>query len=199
MRPQDIIGNRSHAPVRPKGMSDIPSETANPQQSEIDQLFSALYEDLRTMAHHRLSKSEPITLLDTTSLVHESYLRFVKAGRWSSFPRSQFLAYASHAMRSVIVDLVRRRRAERRGGGEIHLELERHLEEVSNPGEEDILRVNEALDELAKADARLAEVVEMRYFAGLEEQEIATSLGVTERTVRRDWQKARLMLSLALR
>lgn len=180
-------------------MSDSPSESANPQQSEIDQLFSDLYEDLRIMAHHRLSKSEPITVLDTTSLVHESYVRLVKAGRWSTFPRSQFLGYASHAMRSVIVDLVRRRRAERRGGGEVHLELERHLEEVSNPGEEDILRVNQALDELAKADERLAKVVEMRYFAGLQEQEIATSLGVTERTVRRDWQKARLMLSLALR
>jgi RNA polymerase sigma factor (TIGR02999 family) len=154
------------------------------------------------MAHHRLSKNEPITLLDTTSLVHECYMRFMKAGRASSpassLERSPFLAYASHAMRSVIVDLVRRRRADRRGGGEIHLELEPHAEAQANPGEDDILRVNEALDELAKADQRLAQVVEMRYFAGLEEQEIATCLGVTERTVRRDWQKARLMLSLAL-
>lgn len=187
-----------------KHMSDIPSGSPSRQESEIDQLFSALYDDLHTMAHHRLSKSEPITLLDTTSLVHESYVRFVKAGRLGSFDRSHFLAYASHAMRSVIVDMVRRRRAERRGGGEIHLELEHfaeqhYLEQQANPGEDDILRVNEALDELAKADQRLAKVVEMRYFAGLEEQEIATSLGVTERTVRRDWQKARLMLSLALR
>src|SRR5581483_8575925 len=118
---------------------------------------------------------------------------------WSSLPRSQFLAYASHAMRSVVVDLVRRRRAERRGGGEIHLDLQSRIEEVSNPGEEQILRVNDALDDLAKADERLAQVVEMRYFAGLEEPEIALSLGVSERTVRRDWQKARLMLSLALR
>ena len=90
----------------------------------MDRLFSLLYE-LRTMAHYRLRKSEPITLLDTTSLVHESYVRFVKAGRLGEFDQSQFLAYASHAMRSVVVDLVRRRRAERRGGGEIHIELKR--------------------------------------------------------------------------
>ncbi len=179
-------------------MSESPSGSPGPQQTDLDRLFSDLYDDLRTMAHHRLSKNEPITLLDTTSLVHECYMRFVKAGRASHLERSPFLAYASHAMRSVIVDLVRRRRADRRGGGEIHLELEPHAETHANPAEEDILRVNEALDELAKADQRLASVVEMRYFAGLEEQEIATCLGVTERTVRRDWQKARLMLSLAL-
>jgi RNA polymerase sigma factor (TIGR02999 family) len=150
------------------------------------------------MAHYRLRKSEPITLLDTTSLVHESYVRFMKAGRLSSLDRSQFLAYASRAMRSVIVDLVRHRRAGRRGGGDIHNPLDQEAEAKANLGEEDILRVNEALDELTKVDQRLAQVVEMRYFAGLEEREIASSLGVTERTVRRDWRKARLLLSLAL-
>ncbi len=150
------------------------------------------------MAHLRLSKSEPITMLDTTSLVHESYLRFVKASPLSGFDQSQFLAYASHAMRSVVVDLVRRRRAERRGGGEIHIQLEDRDLGLANPGEDDILRVNEALDELAKADPRLTQVVEMRYFAGLEEREIASALAVTERTVRRDWKKARMLLSMAL-
>lgn len=179
-------------------MNDTPPGTGSVQSTPVDELFSVLYEDLRAMAHHRLSRSEPITLLDTTSLVHESYVRFLKAGRLTSFDHSQFLAYASHAMRSVIVDLVRRRRAERRGSGEIRLEIAEDMDSRSNPGEEDILRVSEALDELGKADIRLAKVVEMRYFAGLEEREIAASLGVNERTVRRDWQKARLLLSLAL-
>ena len=167
--------------------------------SGVDGLFAELYEELRVLAHSRLSKSEPITMLDTTSLVHESYVRFVKAGRFSQFDNSQFLAYASRAMRSVVVDLVRRRRAERRGGGEVAVELNEN--EIGGPttGEDDILRVNEALDELAKADPRLAQVVEMRYFAGLEETEIAAALEVTERTVRRDWKKARMLLSLALR
>ena len=84
------------------------------------------------------------------------------------------------------------------GSGEIRLEIAEDMDSRSNPGEEDILRVSEALDELGKADLRLAKVVEMRYFAGLEEREIAACLGVNERTVRRDWQKARLLLSLAL-
>ena len=137
-------------------------------------------------------------MLDTTSLVHESYVRFVKAGRGAELNQSQFLAYASHAMRSVIVDLVRRRRAERRGGGEIHIELDRADAGQPDPGEDDILRVNEALDELAKVDSRLTQVVEMRYFAGLEEREIAAALAITERTVRRDWKKARMLLSVAL-
>jgi RNA polymerase sigma factor (TIGR02999 family) len=179
-------------------MNDIPPQGGTKQGPEVDRLFSLLYEELRTMAHYRLSKSEPLTLLDTTSLVHESYVRFVKAGRLGQFDQCQFLAYASHAMRSVVVDLVRSRRAERRGGGEIRIELERCDVAQPNPGEDDILRVNEALDELAKVDARLAQVVEMRYFAGLEEREIASALALTERTVRRDWKKARMLLSLAL-
>lgn len=176
-------------------MSDIPSGEAG----EVDEMFAHLYQDLRAMAHHRLRKSEPITLLDTTSLVHESYVRFAKAGRAGDFDQSQFLAYASHAMRSVVVDLVRRRRAERRGGGEIHIQLEQIDIGQPTSGEDDILRVNDALDELAKADPRLTQVVEMRYFGGLEEREIASALSVTERTVRRDWKKARMLLSVALR
>lgn len=150
------------------------------------------------MAHRRLRAHETITLLDTTSLVHESYFRFVSAKLQPELERSHFLAYASHAMRSVIVDLIRKRRADRRGGGNPKVELGQIQVAHCEAGEDDILRVSEALDELAKADTRLAQVVEMRYFAGLEEQEIAVALGVTDRTVRRDWQKARLLLSLAL-
>lgn len=173
-------------------------EKAGNTPHPVDQLFSQFYEDLRLMAHHRLRAYEPITLLDTTSLVHESYFRFINANLVPELDRGRFLAYAAHAMRSVIVDLVRKRRADRRGGGEPKLALGEIQVAHSHAGEDDILRVNDALDELAKADARLAQVVEMRYFAGLEEQEIATALGVTDRTVRRDWQKARLLLSVAL-
>lgn len=176
------------------------SELSGPpgDPKEIDFLYAQLYDDLRSMARERLSKSEPITLLDTTSLVHESYLRFAKAGRLAALDRPRFLAYASHAMRSVIVDLVRRRHAERRGGDETRVEFDQAAAAYVRPGEETVLRVNEALNDLAGVDLRLVHVVEMRYFAGLEEQEIAASLGVTERTVRRDWRKARLLLSLAL-
>ncbi len=164
----------------------------------VDQLFAAMYPELRQFAHARLRHSEQITLLDTTSLVHESYLRFLKAGRVEVKDQSHFLAYASCVMRSVIVDLVRQRRTDRRGGGEIHVTLDTGIAESAHVSEDEILQINEALDDLAKVDARMVKVVEMRYFAGLHEQDIAASLGVTERTVRRDWEKARLLLREAL-
>ena len=179
------------------GHSEHPSSGA-PDSEAAARLFAALYEDLKVMAHHRLRAYEPVTLLDTTSLVHESYMRLANAKFLPHADPGRFLAYASHTMRSVIVDLVRKRRAERRGGGESKAQIPEIQVAHSRAGEDDILRVNEALEQLAKADARLAQVVEMRYFAGLEEREIAATLGVTDRTVRREWQKARLLLSIAL-
>ena len=165
--------------------------------SPIERSFTDLYAELRRMAHYRLRRSEPITLLDTTSLVHESYLKLFEAGELKRAGRGEFLAYASHAMRSIVIDFVRRRRAGRRGGGEARAAIEM-ADELSGR-EEEILRVNQALDDLAKVDERLVKMVEMRYFGGLSELEIAESLGTTDRTVRRDWKKAKLLLSLALK
>jgi RNA polymerase sigma factor (TIGR02999 family) len=167
--------------------------------AEIDQLFSSLYPDLRQLARRRLQRSEKITLLDTTALVHESYLRFLKVGRVDVGDRTRFLAYAAQVMRSVMVDFVRRRRALRRGGDLPALTYDPAQLEAVAQAEEEIIRVNDALDQLAKVNVRLVRVVEMRYFGGLDEQEIAESLGVTGRTVRREWEKARLLLSVALK
>ncbi len=161
------------------------------------ELFSLLYNDLRRLAHARLQRNEPITLLDTTSLVHETFLRVLKSGRIEVSERPRFLAYAAQVMRSVIVDFVRQRHAERRGGSGPRVPLDAAAEVVPS-AEDEVLRVSEALDELAKVDGRLVKIVEMRYFGGFTEEDIALALGVNERTVRRDWQKARLLLSLAL-
>lgn len=161
------------------------------------ELFSALYDDLRRLAHARLRRNEPITLLDTTALVHETFLRVLKANHVDVSGRGRFLAYAGQAMRSIIVDFVRQRRAERRGGNEPHLPLDTAAESVRSD-EDEILRVSEALDELAEVDERLVRMVEMRFFGGFSEEDIAFALGVNERTVRRDWQKARMLLSFAL-
>ena len=164
--------------------------------ASLDQFFALHYKELRQLAHRRLRRSERITLLDTTSLVHESYLRFLKARRISMSDHTQFVCFAARVMRSIIVDFVRARRAECRGSGE---RATLHDEIAGPPSPEDeIIRVNDALHALAKVDGRLVKVVEMRYFGGLEEREIAESLGVTGRTVRRDWEKARLMLSLVM-
>ena len=174
-------------------MSDGAENQAAPE------LFSLLYQELRQLAHSRLRKNEPITLLDTTSLVHETYLRVLRAGRLEIADRAQFLAYSAHVMRSIVVDFVRQRRAERRGGGHHHKTLDTAAADAALSSEDEIIRVSDALDDLAKVDERLVKIVEMRYFSGLSEEDIAAALGVNERTVRRDWQKARMLLSLALR
>jgi len=163
-----------------------------------DQVVAQLYADLQRLARRQVRNAGHLTLLDTTALVHEAWLR-VAGTPGAGFPdRRHFLAYAAQAMRSVIVDAVRARQADRRGGGLAHQTLDTAVADQLPAGDADVLRVHEALGELAQVEPRLAQVVEMRYFAGLRESEIAEALGVTERTVQRDWQKARLFLSLSL-
>lgn len=161
-------------------------------------VFTLLYEDLRKLARSRLRQHRTMTLLDTTSLVHESFLKLVGQASLPVEDRHHFFAYAARVMRSVIVDFARARLAERRGSGEEHVVLDTELSEKIAGPESDVLRVHEALEVLQQAEPRLAQIVEMRYFGGLTEVEIAEVLGLTDRTVRRDWNKARLLLTAAL-
>jgi len=163
-----------------------------------DGLFSALYPELRRIAHSRLAGNLRDGALDTTMLVHECYLKLRAAQRLQVEDRVHFFAYAATAMRSIIVDLARARRSERRGGDAVHLQLDEELADSLPSAEQEILQVDEALEAIAQLDERLVRVVEMRYFVGLTDAEIAQTLDVTERTVRRDWQKARLLLASAL-
>jgi RNA polymerase sigma factor (TIGR02999 family) len=158
-----------------------------------DALYAATYADLRRLAHSRLRAGRRHTLLDTGSLVHESYLRFASARHLSFEGRVHFMRWAAQVMRSVIVDFARRRMAGRRAGSAVRVTVDVELLAAA-AGEEEILGVHQALDRMAVVDPRLTQVVEMRYFGGMTEPEIAASLGVNERTVRRDWQKARLLL-----
>jgi len=178
--------------------TEIFAAIRNGDNDAFNRLLALLYDDLRQLARARLSRSEPITVLDTTALVHESYLRLVCGGQLDVNDHGHFLRYAARTMRSIIVDLVRQRRAERNGGKVQHVTLNTDIAEAAHASEEEIIRVSDALDQLAHSDERLVKVVEMRYFAGLTEKEIATSLAVTDRTVRRDWRKARLLLLAAL-
>lgn len=160
--------------------------------------FSLLYDDLRRLARARLRPHQTMTLLGTTSLVHEAYLKAMGSDSLPVENRHHFFAYASRVMRSVIVDYARARAAERRGGGAEHVVLDTLLSGQIAAPENDALRVHEALDALEQADPRLAQVAEMRFFGGLTEPEIAESLGLSERTVRRAWEKARLLLLAAM-
>jgi RNA polymerase sigma factor (TIGR02999 family) len=164
-----------------------------------DALFAAAYAELHRLARARLRAGGRDSVLDTTCLVHESYLRFVNAGELRAEDRRAFFAYASQVMRSVIVNSVRERLADKRGGAQRPLTLSTKLGANVLDTEETVLRVHEALDDLQKAQPRLAQVAQMRYFGGYSEQEIAETLDVTERTVQRDWEKARLVLAEMLR
>ena len=161
-------------------------------------IFDATYEELRRIARARLSKNQRATLLDTTALVHESYLRLAKARELTVTDRAHFFRYAGQVMRSIVVDFARMKMAERRGGGAVDVTLNTQVDIAAPAGEEEVLRIHDALAELASIDSQLVEIVEMRYYAGLTEREIADALQVTERTVRRRWEKARLLLAASL-
>jgi RNA polymerase sigma factor (TIGR02999 family) len=164
-----------------------------------DALFAAAYAELHRLARARLREGARDVVLDTTCLVHESYLRFVSAGELRAEDRRSFFAYASQVMRSVIVNTARERIAQKRGGDRSHLTLSTKISASVADGNETVLKVHEALEELEQAQPRLAQVAQMRYFGGYSEKEIAETLDVTERTVQRDWEKARLILAETLR
>ena len=126
-------------------------------------------------------------------------MRFVNAGRLGLDDRRAFFSYASKVMRSIIIDSVRERRAQRRGGDRARVTMETDALGALPTGEAEVLEIHDALLALEAAEPRLAQVVEMRYFGGFSEIEIADLLGLTERTVRRDWNKARLLLLDSLR
>jgi RNA polymerase sigma factor (TIGR02999 family) len=164
-----------------------------------DALFAAAYPELHRLARARLRDGGRNTVLDATSLVHESYLKFVRVGELRAEDRRAFFAYASQVMRSVIVNSARDRLTQKRGGDWLPMTLSTQIAANLAGDEETILKVHEALEVLQQADSRLAQVAQMRYFGGYSEKEIADTLDVTERTVQRDWEKARAILAAALK
>src|SRR6185369_13182862 len=136
-----------------------------PEPVDLERISPELYGQLKRLARARLAAGGRHVLLDTTSLVHESFLRLQGAGRLRIEDRNHFLAYAATAMRSVVIDFVRRRQSDKRGGGAEHITLNTDVAESLGASDEEILQVNDALESLGKVDARLVRVVEMRYFA----------------------------------
>jgi len=164
----------------------------------LDRVLATLYHELHAMARRQLAGQQAQTL-DATALVHEAYLKLIGRQTAKFEDRAHFFAYAASAMRSVVVDYARQRLAQKRGG-DLHRVTE--LPEEVEGGlrlDEETLGLDTALTRLAAVDARLAQVVELRYFAGLSELEIAALLKRSERSIRRDWQKARLFLLASLK
>lgn len=168
-------------------------------RARLDGAFAGLYDELCVIARARLRRSAGQGATSTGALVHECWLRLERAGRVQVGERGRFLALAAQVMRSTIVDLVRRSRAQVRGGDVEHLTLDTGVAGAVAAEQDDVLAIDQALGELARRDARAAQVVDMRYFAGLDDAAIAQALTVSERTVRRDWDRARAFLAVALR
>jgi RNA polymerase sigma factor (TIGR02999 family) len=181
-----------------EGIESLLSQVRAGDRGARDRLFAVLYEDLQARARFELRRGGRKSL-DTTVIVHEAYLRLAKLERLVPDDKAHFMRIAARAMRSVVVDQARRRLAQKRGGGLEQVDLELAVaEEEFQSRATDLMALDEALSRLEQEDSRLAEVVQLRYFAGQSVADTAEALGVSERTVKRDWRMARAMLHAML-
>ena len=172
---------------------EIAAEKLTPQEG-LFRLYPLVYDELRRLARAQLRDQRAGHTLDTTALVHEAYLKLVDQRRIKSEGRGQFFSLAAKAMRSVLVDHARRKAAKKRGGTWHQVTLDEQLGAQPTISFE-VLILHEALEKLAGKDERMAQVVEMRVFAGLTARDVAEVLGVSKRTVDNDWKVARAWLS----
>lgn len=179
-------------------MSDLSSLISAAEQgdeSARNALFSALYSELHRLARRELARRGERLTLGVTTLLHEAYLDMAGRDGARFRDRAHFMAYASRVMRGFIVDYVRNRRSLKRGGA---IDFTTLTPEVQAAGEQELSEISDALDELARADASLAEVVDLKFFCGFSFAEIAALRGASERTIQRKWEKARIYLHTAL-
>ncbi len=196
---ESIDATRTGAAPGDAASPDLLARLRSGRRDALDALVPLVYEELRTIAHRHLAARGGArgATLATTALVNEAYLKLVDQSRAGWRDRAHFLALAAVAMRHVLTDRARARVALKRGGARVAVTLDEHAV-ADDAAPEQLLDIDDALHRLAALDARLARVVELRFFGGLTEEEIAGALDVTVRTVRRDWVKARLLLREAL-
>jgi RNA polymerase sigma factor (TIGR02999 family) len=181
---------------RATSVTELLDDLRSGRREAFEKIVPLVYHELRRTARRELA-ARPSDTLFTTALVHELYLKFSRSTRSEWRDRAHFLRAASVAMRHILVDRARRRAAEKRGGAQRAVTLDDSLT-AANEQAESLLELHDALNQLARLDQRLAQVVECRFFGGMTEQETAVALNITERTVRRDWVKARGLLHQAL-
>jgi RNA polymerase sigma factor (TIGR02999 family) len=175
-------------------VTQILSQIEQGDPSAADQLLPLVYDELRKLAAHRLASENPGQTLQATALVHEAYLRLVgndKTSAWDS--RGHFFAAAAEAMRRILIDAARRKRSLRRGGNSQRHELD-ECDPIAIPVDGRLLDLDGALNKLAEVDGDLAELVKLRFFAGLTVDEAAAALGISPRTAKRNWAYARAWL-----
>lgn len=179
-------------------ISSLFSSTQKGDPAAAQQLFQVLYAELHNVAKRELARNGAYGSLGATTLLHEAFLNM--SGRVKiSFPdRAHFMAYAARAMRGLIIDYVRSRQAQKRGSAFEFTSLDTNVAADAAPDDHELSRVSDALDDLATVDPDLAQLVDLKFFCGFSIAEIAEIRGVSERTVQRDWEKARLYLHRAL-
>jgi len=178
-------------------ISELMAAAERGDHSAPEALFSALYSELHRLAQRQLARHGSSSSLGVTTLLHEAYLDI--AARDPSFPdRARFMSYAARVMRGLIIDHARSRHAQKRGGQFELTTFDTGVDE-GRVDDRELARVGEALDELAGTDRALAEVVDLKFFCGFSFAEIAAMRGVSERTVQRMWEKARILLYRDLR
>ena len=179
-------------------LSSLVASAEQGDHAAADTLFATLYDELHRMARRELAKRGAGVTLGATTLLHEAYLDISDRER-AAFPdRNRFMAYASRVMRGLIIDYARRRQAQKRGGLFEITSIATDVAAVA-PDADQLTRISDALDELETADARLARIVDFKFFCGFSFAEIGSMLGLSERTVQRDWEKARIYLHRLLR
>ena len=176
------------------------SRASQGDQNAVSQLMPLVYDELRRLAASYLRRERPGQTLQATALVHEAYVRLIgeKAHHWQN--RSHFLAIAALSMRQILVQRARARKAVKRGGDPIRVELNEQIVPGGGSGQDgvDLVALDAALEKLAALDARQAKIVELRYFGGLNVEEVAETLGISPATVKRDWTLARAFLKREL-
>jgi RNA polymerase sigma factor (TIGR02999 family) len=180
----------------PKDITRLLVSAREGDPASMNEVFALVYEELWAIARRERRRLGPEQSLNTTAVVHEAYMRLAGAPRAPGVPwqdRRHFFAVASLAMRQILVDYARRRRAQKRGGDAARVTLD-EVETAVAARSDELLELDAALEKLAAVDARLARLVEMRFFAGLTMDEIAEIHGVAKRSLERDWQKAKAFL-----
>lgn len=189
--------NPVHDPAGPPD-DDAPSPAPQrPAASPSDALFASLYEELHRLARREAARAGPGAAVSATTLLHEAYLDMAQRDALAFPDRGRFLAYAARAMRNVVIDRARAGSAQKRGGGFDFTSIDTQAaENIAEP--EMLSEIGAALDELAELEPELANVVDLKFFCGFAVAEIAAMQGVSERTVQRKWEKARLLLFRSL-
>jgi RNA polymerase sigma factor (TIGR02999 family) len=192
------MADGDEAPPDPGEITRLLKSIGEGDRDALNRLFPVVYAELRAAAHRQLAHIRPGDTLQTTALVHEAYLKLLGTARPVWHDRRHFFAVASRAMRQIVVDYARTQMAQKRGGGAIALTLDEQQLPVADRAHE-LVRLDGALTELESLSERPARVVELRFFGGLSVEETASAMDISERTVKREWQKARAFLFDALR